>query len=36
MRTVRTKIYKFEELSKDAQQNAISNMWDINVVAKYL
>jgi len=31
MRTVRTKIYKFEELSKDAQQNAISNMWDINV-----
>ena len=31
MRTIRTKIYKFEELSKDAQQNAISNMWDINV-----
>ncbi len=31
MRTVRTKIYKFEELSEDAQHTAINNMRDINV-----
>lgn len=30
MRTVRTKIYKFEELTKEAQANAIDKMRDIN------
>lgn len=30
MRTIRTKIYKFEELSKEAQENAIYKMRDIN------
>ncbi|MEN6291629.1 MAG: hypothetical protein ABFD07_06385, partial [Methanobacterium sp.] len=31
MRTIRTKIYKFEELSSDAQAKAIDNLRDINV-----
>lgn len=31
MRTVRTKVYKFNELSRAAQQKAISELWDINV-----
>ncbi len=31
MRTIRTKIYKFEELSEDAQQTAIDKMREINV-----
>lgn len=31
MRTVRTKVYSFNELSKNAQQTAINNMSDINV-----
>lgn len=31
MRTVRTKVYSFNELSKEAQQNVISKMYDINV-----
>lgn len=31
MRTIRTKIYKFEELSQDAQQTAIEKMREINV-----
>ena len=30
MRTVRTKIYKFEELSKEAQREAIQNFRNIN------
>ncbi len=32
MRTIRTKIYKFEELNKDAQQKAVENLYDINVM----
>lgn len=31
MRTVRIKIYKFNELSEASQKKAISNLWDINV-----
>jgi len=31
MRTVRTKVYSFNELSNEAQQTAINNMSDINV-----
>jgi formylmethanofuran dehydrogenase subunit A len=31
MRTIRTKLYKLSELSKDAQQKAIENLSDINV-----
>ena len=31
MRTIRTKIYKFSELSKEAQEKAIQNLWDINI-----
>ena len=31
MRTVRTKIYQFDELSEEAQQNAINQFIDINV-----
>ncbi len=31
MRTVRTKVYKFDELSKEAQQKAIERLSDINV-----
>lgn len=31
MRTIRTKVYKFNELSIDAQQVAIEKLWDINV-----
>jgi len=31
MRTIRTKVYKFSELSKPAQQKAIEKMYDINV-----
>ena len=31
MRTIRTKIYKFSELSKEAQQKAIENLSGINV-----
>ena len=31
MRTIRTKIYKFSELSKEAQQKAIENLSSINV-----
>ena len=30
MRTIRTKIYKFEELSKESQANAIDKMREIN------
>lgn len=31
MRTVRTKVYKFSELSESAKQKAIEKFWDINV-----
>jgi uncharacterized protein (DUF2342 family) len=31
VRTVQTKLYNFEELSKEAQQKAIDNLRDINV-----
>lgn len=31
MRTIRTKIYKFNELSKDVQNKVIKRKWDINV-----
>jgi len=31
MRTIRTKLYQFDELSKEAQQTAISKNYDINV-----
>ena len=31
MRTIRIKLYKFEELSKEAQQTAIEHLSDINV-----
>lgn len=31
MRTIRTKVYKFDELSKEAQQTVIDKMYDINV-----
>ena len=31
MRTIRTKVYKFSELSKSAKQTAIDNLRDINV-----
>jgi len=31
MRTIRTKIYKFNELSKDVQNKVIERNWDINV-----
>lgn len=31
MRTVRTKVYKFDELSKEAQETAIEKLWDLNV-----
>ena len=31
MRTIRTKVYKFDELSKEAQNAAINSNYDINV-----
>lgn len=31
MRTIRTKVYKFNELSESAQKKALTEMWDINV-----
>lgn len=31
MKTIRTKVYKFNELSKEAQQNAIGQLSDINI-----
>lgn len=31
MRTIRTKVYQFNELSKEAQQKVLSNMYDLNV-----
>lgn len=31
MRTIRTKVYKFNELSKKAQKVAIDNCYDINI-----
>lgn len=31
MRTIRTKVYKFSELSESAQQKAIEKFYDINV-----
>jgi len=31
MRTIRTKVYKFNELSKEGQQKALENYQDINV-----
>lgn len=31
MRTIRTKVYSFEELSEETQQKVLSNMYDINV-----
>lgn len=30
MRTVRTKVYKFSELSKEAKKKAVEKYWDIN------
>jgi hypothetical protein len=30
-RTVRTKVYKFNELSEQAKEKVIDNLWDINV-----
>ena len=31
MRTIETKVYKFEELTKEAQSKAIEKCYDINV-----
>lgn len=31
MRTIRTKVYKFNELTPEGQQNAIEKLYDINV-----
>src|SRR5262245_16755614 len=31
MRTIRTKVYKFKELSTEAQEKAIEKFYDINV-----
>ena len=31
MRTIRTKVYKFSELSETSQQKAIEKLFDINV-----
>ena len=31
MRTIRTKVYKFDELSNEAKEVAIEKLWDINV-----
>lgn len=31
MRTISISIYKFDELSKEAQEKAIEKLWDINV-----
>lgn len=31
MRTIRTKVYKFKELSEDAKEKAIDKLYDINV-----
>lgn len=31
MRTIETKVYKFDELSESAQERAIEKLWDINV-----
>jgi hypothetical protein len=31
MRTIRTKVYKFNELTEDSKQSAIKNLYDINV-----
>lgn len=31
MRTIRTKVYQFNELSAEAQEKALNSMWDINV-----
>jgi len=31
MRTIETKVYPFDELSKEAQQKAIENLYDINI-----
>lgn len=31
MRTIRTKVYKFDELTPEGQQKAIENLYDINV-----
>ncbi len=31
MRTIRTKVYKFKELTEEGQQKAIENLYDINV-----
>ncbi len=35
MRTIRTKVYKFNELSKDIQQKVIENNYNINVDDSY-
>lgn len=31
MRTIRTKVYKFDELNEDAKKKVLTKMWDINV-----
>lgn len=31
MRTIETKVYKFDELSNDAKAKAVEKMWDVNV-----
>lgn len=35
MRTIRTRVYKFDELSDDAKQTAIEQLWDINVTHEW-
>lgn len=35
MRTIRTKVYKFSELSKSAQQTVIERLCDINVMDEW-
>lgn len=35
MRTIRTKVYQFSELSKEAQTKAIENCWDINLMDRW-
>ena len=35
MRTIKKTVYKFDELSEDAQKQAIQNLWDINVTHEW-
>lgn len=35
MRIKETKVYPFDELSEDAQEKAIENLWDINIWSEW-